>query len=239
MEKKLKKGLIMILFVTFLVPLVFGVFEVIRYRINPSLYYGSSNYRYVIFLFIFMCGIYEFINMSDMSRKSRYAEVMEKMAYTDALTGLKNRKAYNNAVEAMKGSDEIYTMVMLDMNHLKVVNDKLGHLVGDEYIKKLSEYIQMVFGEDKSFRMGGDEFLIMSKRASSDPVFHDHLAQLNRKIEEFNQENKQTVPLSVAIGYAVYRSSQDNLEEIIRKADENMYKQKKTMKMELGLHEER
>ena len=237
--KKVKKGLIVILSITFLVPLVFGVFEMIRYRINPSLYYGSSNYRYVIFLFIFMCGIYEFINMSDMSRKSRYAEVMEKMAYTDALTGLKNRKAYNNAVEAMKGSDETYTMVMLDMNHLKAVNDKLGHLVGDEYIKKLSEYIQMVFGEDKSFRMGGDEFLIMSKRASSDPVFHDHLAQLNRKIEEFNQENKQTVPLSVAIGYAVYRSSQDNLEEIIRKADENMYKQKKTMKMELGLHEER
>ena len=59
------------------------------------------------------------------------------------------------------------------------------------------------------------------------------------KIEEFNQENKQTVPLSVAIGYAVYRSAQDDLEEIIRKADENMYKQKKTMKMELGLHEER
>ena len=131
------------------------------------------------------------------------------------------------------------TMVMLDMNHLKVVNDKLGHLVGDEYIKKLSDYIQTVFAEDDSFRMGGDEFLIMSKRASSDPVFHDHLAQLNRKIEEFNQENKQTVPLSVAIGYAVYRSAQDNLEEIIRKADENMYKQKKTMKMELGLHEER
>lgn len=238
-QKKIKTDFLIILGITLFTPLLYGLFEVIRYRVNPAEYSGMPVYRYLIFIFIFLCGIYEFVNMSNMSRKSKYAEIMEKMAYTDALTGLYNREAYNKTIDSSHDEKTNYTMVMLDMNHLKLVNDRLGHAMGDEYIAKLAECIQTSFKDAKSFRMGGDEFLIMSRRSSSDSVFHEELARLNRKIEEYNKEKNRKIPLSVAIGYAEYNPAMDNLEEVIRLADKNMYNQKKTMKMELGLQEDR
>lgn len=238
-KKRIQKGLIIILAITFSTPIFAGLFEMVRYRINPAEYTGMPVYRYMIFFFIFLCGIYEFVNMSNMSKKSKYAEIMEKMAYTDALTGLYNREAYNKTIDSAQDEKTNYTMVMLDMNHLKMVNDKLGHIMGDEYIRKLAECIQTSFKDAKSFRMGGDEFLIMSSRSASDSVFQEELATLNRKIEEYNKEKNQKIPLSVAAGYAEYSPAMDNLEEAIRLADKNMYNQKKTMKMELGIQEDR
>ncbi len=120
------------------------------------------------------------------------------------------------------------------MNHLKKVNDKLGHAIGDEYIKRLAEFIKDSFENEKCFRMGGDEFLILSKKKSSNPEFRNSLAGLNRNIEAYNRARALEIPLSVAIGYADYNSEKERLEDVIRKADEYMYEQKKKMRMEVG-----
>ena len=233
--KRLKKGVVVVLAITFFTPLLVGSFEVIRYRINPSVYSTSGYFKYVMFFFIFTCSIYEFITLSEMSKKSQYAEIMEHIAYTDALTGLLNREAYNEEIDSKKDEEVKYTVVMLDMNHLKKVNDRLGHAVGDEYIKKLAEFIKASFKDAKSFRMGGDEFLVLSRLKSSNTEFQNCLANMNKGIEAYNQEKKAEIPLSVAIGYADYNSSKDRMEDVIRTADEHMYEQKKKMQMELGI----
>ncbi len=233
-KKTIPKGLLIILAMTFLTPVAIGAFEMVRYRMNPAEYTGMSFYKYVLFLFIFLCGIYEFINISEMSRRSQYAEIMEELAYTDGLTGLLNREAYNKELENPMEEGDSYTFVMLDMNHLKKVNDILGHIMGDEYIKKIAEFIKTSFtSEDKCFRIGGDEFFVMAKRKCSDEKFQEALATLNQKIEQYNLEKNEKIPMSIAIGYAEYVYGKANVEEVIRIADERMYEQKKTMKKEL------
>lgn len=182
-EKKLKKGVIIVLTITFLLPLTIGAMELLRYRINPTEYVARPYYQFVLFLFIFLCSGYEFVSLSEMSKKSQYAEIMEQIAYTDGLTGLLNREAYNDEMDAQKDENFSGTVVMLDMNHLKKVNDRLGHAVGDEYIKKLAECIRTSFEHEKCFRLGGDEFLVLSRMKSSNSEFHNSLAKMNQMIE--------------------------------------------------------
>ena len=233
-HKKLKKGVIVIITLTFGIPFLIGIIEIIRYRIGSQEYVSKPYFQFILILFIILCSGYEFISLSEMTRKSQYADIMEKIAYTDALTGLLNREAYNEVIDAKDAEPVSYAVVMLDMNHLKKVNDKLGHAVGDEYIKKLAECIKDAFVKEKCFRMGGDEFLVLSLMKSSNPEFQECLGKLNRSIANYNNDKKAEIPLSVAIGYADYNSGKDRIEDIIRIADERMYEQKKTMKMEVG-----
>ena len=234
-KKTIQKGLLIIIGITFLTPVIFGVVEIIRYRLNPAEYNGMDFYKYVLFLFIVLCGFYEFVNISEMSRKSQYAEIMEELAYTDGLTGLLNREAYNKEVYGLKDENSDYTFVLLDMNHLKKVNDILGHVMGDEYIKTIAGFIKSSFGkEDMVFRIGGDEFFVVTQKSSSDEAFQNSLAKLNRKIEQYNTEKKEKIPMSIAIGYAEYKAGDESIEDTVRIADERMYEQKKTMKMEVG-----
>lgn len=230
-QKKLTRGILIVLTISFLFPLLIGAFELVRYRISPSDYRGTPAYQYVLFLFIFLCCVYEFISISEMSRKGQYAEIMEKLAYSDGLTGLLNREAYNKFVDSELPEGSTYTIVMLDMNDLKKVNDKYGHQTGDEYIKRLSSYIKESFSENGNvYRMGGDEFLVISTLSSVDIDFLESLDKMYSKIEEFNSDTVSEIPLSVAVGYADYSVGGRSIKEALREADSKMYERKKKMK---------
>ena len=229
--KKLSKGANIVLVITFLVPLTIGLLELVRYRLRPRLYGGTPLYQFILFWFIFLCCTYEFITISELSRKGQYAEIMEKMAYTDALTGLYNREYYNKFIDSKLPDGEHYTFVMLDMNSLKEVNDTHGHLIGDEYIKTLAQFLKESFGDNGTcFRMGGDEYLVISDLLSVDLNFLEDLDTLYGKIDEFNQNKKLEIPLSVAIGYSDFTVGSRNVKEAVREADAKMYERKKKMK---------
>lgn len=230
-RKTLSKGLLIILTITFLVPLFIGSFELVRYRLSPLNYHSTRVYQYILFLFVFLCCIYEFISISEMSRKGQYAEIMEKMAYTDGLTGLYNREYYNKFIDTELPEGEHFTFIMLDMNNLKEVNDRLGHLTGDEYIKALAKSIEEAFsGTGDCYRLGGDEFLVISSLLSVDIKFLESLDLLYDKIKEFNDKKKADIPLSVAIGYSDFSVGSRNVKEAMREADAKMYERKKKMK---------
>ncbi len=230
-KKKLKKEVSWILTGTFSIALLMGTVEMIRYRISPENYSGAASFRYVLFAFILFCCIYEFISISELSRKGQYAEIMEKIAYSDGLTGLYNREAYNRYVDGEIQKGESWTLVMLDMNNLKEVNDTLGHEVGDEYIKTLAEAIKTAFEKNGNcFRMGGDEFLVISSLNSVDIAFLESLDKLYSELEKYNSASKRSIPLSVAVGYADYCVSNGSIKEALREADIKMYERKKKMK---------
>ena len=223
--------MINILALTFIVPLGFGLAEMIRYRLNPSRYMGTSSLKYVLFLFISLVGIYEFISISDMSRKSQYAEVMEELAYTDGLTGLLNREAYNQEIESIRGANELLTFVMLDLNHLKQVNDRLGHIMGDKYITGVADVLTEAFSNgEKCYRIGGDEFFVITDYTEEDEKWKAATEKIQSGIDKFNKEYNFEIPLSIAIGTAVVRPGEEDIESVIRKADEKMYEVKKKMK---------
>ena len=229
--KKISKGVVIVLTLTFLVPLFIGAEELIRYRISPRNYKGTIAYQYILFLFIFLCSIYEFISIAEMSRKGQYAEIMEKIAYTDGLTGINNREAYNKFLDSKLNNGDVYTLVMLDMNNLKDVNDQYGHATGDEYIKSLAKFIREAFeGNGDCYRMGGDEFLVISNISNVDIKFLECLDSLYSKIEEYNKDKNAEIPLSVAVGYSGFAVGVQSLKEALREADSKMYERKKKMK---------
>ena len=233
-EKKIKKWLLIVMIITNVGPVAVGAVEMIRYRLSPGAYSMTSGYKYSIFVFIILYGIYECINISEMSRKSQYAEIMEHIAYTDGMTGLLNREAFNVEYKAAEEGKQIYTIVVMDLNHLKKVNDKLGHTMGDEYIKNIGRIIKEAFGKNaKCFRIGGDEFFVMTTLKSSDNSFQNCIIKLNAGIEEYNKGKTCEYPLSIAIGYVEYNPEKCRFEEAFGQADNRMYEQKKKMRMEV------
>ena len=168
-----------------------------------------------------------------MSRRGQYAEIMEELAYRDGLTGLLNRMGFNNALKIAEKGKHTYTFIMLDMNYLKKVNDELGHITGDLYIKRIASCITEVFVNGEScFRIGGDEFFVLTDYEMSDPRFKQCMDLLLEKLDHFNEENNFSIPLSVAYGATEYKPNRDTIEAKVKLADEKMYKMKAEMKAE-------
>jgi diguanylate cyclase (GGDEF)-like protein len=230
-RKTLSKQLGLVLVTSLTVMVATGVADIINYLTAPPIYAQTSFFKYSIFAVILLAGIYEFFNISEMSRRGRYAEIMEELAYKDALTGLTNRTGFNKALkDASKGTSE-YTLIMIDLNYLKKVNDDFGHNLGDLYIKTTAEYISKAFSKgERCFRIGGDEFFVMAEYPINDPRYQEGIKNLEELMEGFNENPPCAIPLKVAYGAAEFDPSVDKIEEQVRISDERMYEMKVEMK---------
>ena len=231
MNKMLRSGLIVGMLLVLLFSMAMGVVDIVRYATRTNEYYHASYYKYALFLFILVCGIYEFVRISDMSRRGRYAEIMEEMAYQDGLTGLQNRMAFNREIGKASKQDTDLALIMLDLNYLKNVNDELGHDAGDQYIIKMAELMRKVFCHgEKLFRIGGDEFFVLGQYKDTDPVLEESLKSLDELVAEDHSISGKDMPLSIAYGYTGYKAGEMDIEDQIRIADKNMYEKKAEMK---------
>ena len=106
--------------------------------------------------------------------------------------------------------------IYIDLNGLKKVNDEQGHRAGDELIVRAAGTIAGIFAED-AYRVGGDEFVVILLDVSREE-FARKTEQLRRQM----QENS----VDASIG-GVWQASTENLEDLLRRADENMYREKK------------
>ena len=234
-KKRLTKRLTIVLLTAIILSLVTGIIDIIRYTVSVPGYASFSYFKLSVFIFISLTGIYEFISISEMSRRGQYAEIMEELAFRDGLTGLLNRLGFNNALDKASRGRHTYTFIMLDMNYLKKVNDELGHTTGDKYIKTIAELIKGSFVNNEScFRIGGDEFFVLADYGMSDPKFKQCMDLLRARIDDFNKENNYSIPLSIAYGATEFEPKRDSVESKIRHADERMYIMKAEMKAERG-----
>jgi diguanylate cyclase (GGDEF)-like protein len=167
------------------------------------------------------------------STKER-AEEMDRAANIDALTKVRNKRAYD--VEIARVEQELRTgktdvgIAMIDMNYLKRTNDIYGHEQGNASLRKLCQTICGVFKHSPVFRIGGDEFVVILEN-------HDyaHLDELKARFEAELQKLQNTESpwesVSAAVGYAIYEpGTDDGMESVFKRADEQMYEQKKRMK---------
>lgn len=167
------------------------------------------------------------------SSLKRYVASMNNMAFTDPLTQVKNKTAYDRATLGLqKDMDEgnaEYALVMFDLNNLKSINDAYGHERGDEYLVCCCSLICGVFKRSPVFRIGGDEFvaiLVGESYASRDAL----MAELNRAIEDSLSAEEPWRRLSIAKGLAVYDKSDATPDAVFVRADEAMYQDKRRMK---------
>jgi len=230
-RKTIKSFITKILIVIFGLTTVFGVIDIIRYIIYRNDFITFSFFKYALFLFIFMSGLYEYIAITEMSKRGKYAEIMEELAYQDDLTGLLNRKAFNKKANIISDGETIYTLIMMDLNYLKRVNDELGHVKGDEYIKYIAKSIAESFANDEGcFRLGGDEFFVITAYRSDEEAFYDSMKNLNSMINTYNKENDPSIKMSIAYGYSEFNPKTDSFDEQFKKADQKMYEMKAKMK---------
>lgn len=159
-----------------------------------------------------------------------HAQVYREMAYTDLLTRLKNRNAYEAflADGAQSGAADLYCAVA-DINNLKCTNDAHGHAVGDGLIMNAARLMAEAFrGRGEVFRTGGDEFVALF-HAPDQAVAQNALTRLRAAIDEYNARGDLRIDL--ALGLAGYDPARDRaLIDLVKRADQCMYAEKQRKK---------
>lgn len=164
-----------------------------------------------------------------------YMDRISDMAYTDPLTGVNSKAAYQEEVKKIDKSIvngfAQFGLVMFDLNNLKVVNDKYGHEAGDSYLLNGCKLVSSIFRHSPIFRIGGDEFitilsgrdLLNAKKLVKD--FYERMKEIQK--EARLPEEK----VSMAAGLAVFDEEKDScLQDVFKRADQLMYQNKEKIK---------
>ncbi|MDO4273184.1 MAG: GGDEF domain-containing protein [Eubacteriales bacterium] len=155
------------------------------------------------------------------------SQMFQEMAFTDYMTKLRNRTAYQQRLDSLSAvrSSRKICCAMADVNHLKQVNDTLGHEKGDALILETAQALEKVFGSiGEVYRIGGDEFAVILENVT--------LAEMERLEQEFKAEVRRrnelcSFPVEAAFGYAIAEPEHENLEHTFVRADNAMYEDKK------------
>lgn len=151
---------------------------------------------------------------------------IRKLSFNDQLTGLYNRRYFENEMERLdKSREHPIAVISADLDGLKLVNDTLGHIEGDRYLQAGAELLKSSLrASDILARVGGDEFALLlpcSDKAEAGMLMN----RIRRQVEDYNHA-QMGLPLSVSIGLAISESPDYPLEETFRAADNNMYNDK-------------
>ena len=166
----------------------------------------------------------------------RQVKNLENRAYRDTLTGLQNRTAYydynRELTRKMEAGDADYSILMIDVNFLKKMNDVYGHEQGNLYLQGAADLIRRIFGDEHVYRIGGDEFVVILEGRAQEGIegkikaFKDEIARL-----QADDSLQPWEKISAAAGIAKYeKDAHREPEEVLRKADEAMYADKLAMK---------
>ncbi|WP_217077645.1 HD domain-containing phosphohydrolase [Clostridium baratii] len=158
----------------------------------------------------------------DITERKKLEDKLTYLSYRDKLTGLYNRTYFDKVSEEYnKNKEDIISIIMGDMNGLKIVNDSLGHLEGDRFIVEISKIIKKVV-KDKGevVRWGGDEIVIILKGTDKDKAI-----EISEDISnECLLANHKPVPLSISLGVSSRKGK--NIDELITEAEKEVYKNK-------------
>jgi diguanylate cyclase (GGDEF)-like protein len=160
-------------------------------------------------------------------RNAWLLQKVQEMAQTDELTGLGNRRAFQTALQhevarATREGGEV-TLIMLDLDHFKLLNDVYGHLVGDEVLRKAGAALRSHCREfDTAARFGGEEFAVLLPSCSTQESF-SAAARLRSVIAELDFE----VPVTASAGIATFPTHADDAMGLLRAADDALYDSKR------------
>lgn len=164
----------------------------------------------------------------------QYIAYINELAYRDLLTGVKNKTAYLELIEQMDGLGRIkkscYAVVVFDINDLKTINDTKGHDFGDIYIMSACKIISKTFKKSSVYRIGGDEFVVLLE--GEEYSFYESLLMcFEEEIKKYNSGVGDDMKVSIARGVAIYNEETDlNFNDVFKRADNSMYRNKAEMK---------
>lgn len=158
-------------------------------------------------------------------------EKAELQAITDGLTEVANHRYFQetltNYIEAHKKNNEYFSLLIIDIDYFKKINDTYGHQNGDRILKKMAQILKANIRDgDFVARYGGEEFAIILKNCNEKEAYKAS-EKLRKKVEKYNWSiNNKRINVSVSIGIACFPHQAKNKDELIRAADSALYKAK-------------
>ncbi len=180
---------------------------------------------------------------SDISAIKHSERELAHLAHHDPLTDLPNRLLFTDRAEQALASAQIHkrgcALLLLDLDHFKIINDSLGHNVGDQLLKAVGERLQGLFGPGVTLaRLGGDEFAVL---AESCPQVVQAAALAQRIIDSMKQPfmfDGHQLFISASIGISLFPSDALSAEQLLRNADSALFKAKSTGREGYALYTE-
>ncbi|MCG7922654.1 MAG: EAL domain-containing protein [Candidatus Thiodiazotropha lotti] len=171
------------------------------------------------------------VSFHDISERKRSEKNMQHLAYHDLMTGLPNRVMFNMELKQVlaqfRRRDELFAVHLLDLDHFKEVNDRLGHPMGDKLLKQVSlRLLQAIRETDMLSRLGGDEFALIQRNLDS---ISDASYLASKILDVVNEEfiiDDNTIYIDTSIGIFIPETKSIKQEDVLSKADLALYKAK-------------
>jgi len=154
-----------------------------------------------------------------------YQEELKYKAFHDRLTDLYNRRFFEMEMQRLDVNRQLpLSIIMADVNGLKIINDSYGHEKGDELLVKTAEILKTVLKEEDILaRQGGDEFAILLPNINNKQV-NKIIKRIKNKVKMKNKD--RDIPISLTMGSATKENPEQNIYNILQIADDNMYQNK-------------
>lgn len=171
------------------------------------------------------------IMLRDITERKRYEEMIRYQAFYDSLTGLPNRlllkERMDLGISHAKNTRQKMAIMYLDLDRFKLINDTLGHDIGDKLLKEIANRLKKcVRSDDTVTRLGGDEFVILLSRI----IREEDVAKIANKILHAIREtiiiDTHELYLTSSIGIAIYPDGGEDYETLVTNADVAMYRAK-------------
>ncbi|WP_421102423.1 GGDEF domain-containing protein, partial [Sporosarcina psychrophila] len=163
--------------------------------------------------------IHEYAN----SQQQRVEDYKER-SYTDPLTGLKNRRYGDKITAKWTMDNRPFSMIMIDIDHFKAVNDRYGHQIGDEVLKFLSgKMSEIIRGDDVCIRLGGEEFVILLAETDVKEAM-DIAERLRINVSSTICPTNNNITISLGVGS--YHSNRESILELFSRVDKALYQAK-------------
>jgi len=202
---------------------------------NANIVYTSLR-QAAIYSLVLSAALLVLISIVAYLSMSRVTEsTYKRLAYTDILTGYENRMAFEHKLREcgdLADQGKSITLIICDVNNLKVINDTIGHKAGDAYIKNTADLIAKNIGEGQPiYRIGGDEIasIIVGKR-------ENEIEAIMQSLRNEKRSTYKNRPFSCACGAATFiKGTDETLRDTFKRADEAMYVEKKRQKGEANI----
>ncbi|MDI9460672.1 MAG: GGDEF domain-containing protein [Saccharofermentanales bacterium] len=160
---------------------------------------------------------------------SLFINVQNEASYVDVLSGLFNRQYLNNMLlmySKKRDTAGVPAGIMLDIDGFKSVNDRFGHLVGDDAIATAGNLLHTSVGDQGVVcRYGGDEFIILMYIHSQKEIM-DMIDTIKTQVTLFNESEKKPYKIEFSIGYSTFERQHESVDDFLKKLDASMYEDK-------------
>ena len=168
---------------------------------------------------------------SDITQRKQQQQELERMAHYDVLTGLPNRTLYtdrfNQAIADSKRAEKQLAVCFIDLDNFKPVNDNFGHGVGDLLLVEVAKRItEVVREQDTVSRQGGDEFVVLLKDIAPNQQYKQVVERIHYSLAQPYIINNIEHKIAASSGISIYPSDGDDIDTLLRHADQAMYQAK-------------